>query len=188
MPPSIPKPWDAFLTELDQALKEPVELHCIGGFVAALLYGTTRPTADVDVLEVRPPAVKGRLVQLAGLHSALHKKHKVHLQQVTVLGSYPEHYETRLTEMFPGALVRLRLFALDPYDLALTKLERNIQRDREDVLNLAKSVPLDTAVLRKRYEDEMRPSLGNPDREDLTLRLWIEAIEEERSKNGSWGS
>jgi hypothetical protein len=40
-------------------------------------------------------------------------------------------------------------------------------------------------VLRKRYEDEMRPSLGNPDREDLTLRLWIGAIQEERSKIGS---
>jgi hypothetical protein len=64
-------------------------------------------------------------------------------------------------------------------------LERNNSRDREDVFHLAKSVPLDTAVLRKRYEDEMRPSLGNPDREDLTLRLWIEVIEEEQSKNGS---
>lgn len=27
---------------------------------------------------------------------------------------------------------------------------------------------------------ELRPLLGNPEREDLTLRLWIEAIEEER--------
>lgn len=185
MPPSIPKPWSAFLTELDQALQEPVEVRCIGGFVVALLYGIGRPTADVDVLEVRPPAAGGQLGQLAGLHSALHKKHKVYLQQVTVLGAHPEDYGTRLTEMFPGALSRLRLFALDPYDLALTKLERNSPRDREDVFQLAKSIPLDTAVLRKRYEVEMRPSLGNQDREDLTLRLWIQAIEEERSKNGS---
>jgi hypothetical protein len=185
MPPSIPRPWDAFLTELDQALEEPVELHCLGGFVVALFYGIGRPTADVDVLEVRPPAMKAQLGQLAGLHSPLHKKHKVHLQQVSVLGAYPEDYGTRLTEMFPGALSRLRLFALDPYDLALTKLERNSSRDREDVFHLAKSIPLDTAVLRKRYEDEMRPNLGNPDREDLTLGLWLEAIEEERSKSGS---
>jgi hypothetical protein len=27
----------------------------------------------------------------------------------------------------------------------------------------------------------MRPLLANPEREDLTLRLWIEAIEEARS-------
>lgn len=137
------------------------------------------------MLEVRPPALKAQLGQLAGLHSDLHKRHKLYLQLVTVLGAYPEDYATRLTEMFPGALGRLRLLALDPYDLALTKLERNSSRDREDVFRLAKSVPLDTAVLRKRYVDEMRPSLGNPDREDLTLKLWIEVIEEERSKSSS---
>jgi hypothetical protein len=62
----------------------------------------------------------------------------------------PEHYEDRLTEIFPGAFQHLQLFALDPYDLALSKLERNIQRDRDDVRHLAKAVPLDLEVLRDR--------------------------------------
>jgi hypothetical protein len=31
--------------------------------------------------------------------------------------------------MFPGAYKHLRICVLDPYDLALSKLERNIQRD-----------------------------------------------------------
>ena len=35
--------------------------------------------------------------------------------------------------MFPGTFKHLRLFACDPYDVALSKLERNIQRDRDDV-------------------------------------------------------
>ena len=82
--------------------------------------------------------------------------------------------------MFPKAFKHLRLLALDPYDLALSKLERNIQRDRDDVKYLAKTVPLDLEVLKKRYQKELRWQLGNPEREDLTLRLWIEAIEEER--------
>ncbi len=30
----------------------------------------------------------------------------------------------------------------------------------------------------------MRLYLGNPEREDLTLRLWIEAIEEKRKGSG----
>jgi hypothetical protein len=30
------------------------------------------------------------------------------------------------------------------------------------------------------YAREQRPYLGNPKREDLTLELWIEAIEEQR--------
>jgi hypothetical protein len=33
-------------------------------------------------------------------------------------------------------------------------------------------------ALRRRYEDELRYKLGRPEREDLTLKLWIEIIEE----------
>jgi hypothetical protein len=179
MPPDIPKPWDAFLKDLDRSLEDPVELHCLGGFVLTMLYGLKRPTADVDVLAVRP---RMDLNPLAGIGSPLHKKHRVYFQLVTVLEAYPEDYEERLTEMFPGAFRNLRLFALDPYDLALTKLRRNSQRDREDVLHLAKAAPLDIETLRARYR-EMRPLLANPEREDLTLRLWIEAIEETREGN-----
>jgi hypothetical protein len=176
MPPDIPKPWDAFLRDLDRELQTPVELHCLGGFVMTVLYGLRRPTADIDVLAVRPQV---DLDQLAGIGSPLHKKHRVHVQLVTVLDAYPEDYEDRLTEMFPGSFKNLRIFALDPYDLALTKLGRNSQRDREDVFHLADAVPFDLETLRTRYQ-EMRPSLGNPEREDLTLKLWIEAIEERR--------
>jgi hypothetical protein len=86
-----------------------------------------------------------------------------------------------LTEIAPGSFKHVRLFALDPYDLALSKLERNTQRDRDDVKHLARTVPIDTAKLQERYQKELRPYLGNPEREDLTLQLWIEAIEEERA-------
>jgi hypothetical protein len=82
--------------------------------------------------------------------------------------------------MFARTFSHLRLFALDPYDLALSKIERNTQRDRDDVKHLARSLPFDLNVLKDRYEKELRPELGNPRREDLTLKLWIEAIEEER--------
>lgn len=36
--------------------------------------------------------------------------------------------------------------------------------------------------LKDRHQKELRWQLGNPEREDLTLQLWIDAIEEERSK------
>jgi hypothetical protein len=49
------------------------------------------------------------------------------------------------------------------------------------VKHLARTVPIDTAKLQERYQKELRPYLGNPEREDLTLQLWIEAIEEERA-------
>jgi len=40
---------------------------------------------------------------------------------------------------------------------------------------------MDLRLLAQRYEEELKPILGNPERESLTLRLWIEAIEEERA-------
>jgi len=93
---------------------------------------------------------------------------------------YPEDYEERLVDMYPKAFAQLRLLALDPYDLALSKLERNIQKDRDDVKHLALTVPLDLNVLKARYQKELRWQLGNPEREDLTLKLWTEMIEETR--------
>ena len=94
----------------------------------------------------------------------------------------PEDYEARQKEIFPEAFKHLRLLALDPYDLALSKLERNIQRDRDDVRHLARTVPFDLEDLKDRYQKELRWQLGNPEREDLTLQLWIEAIQEDRAK------
>ena len=90
----------------------------------------------------------------------------------------PDSYEDRLTEMYPGAFRHIHLLALDPYDLALTKLTRNADRDRSDVEYLGTVVPLDVAVLRERYQNEMRSYVGVPEREDLTLELWIDIIQE----------
>jgi hypothetical protein len=180
-PERIPEPWSSFLSEIDAGLSEGVEFHCLGGFVVTVVYGFERPTADVDVLTVVPRGEVERLIDLAGKGSALHRKHGLYLDLVTV-ATVPEDYEQRLVEVAAGAFKRLRLFALDPYDLALAKLERNIQRDRDDVKHLARTIPLDLQVLRERYEKELRPYLGNPEREDLTLQLWVESVEEERER------
>ncbi len=72
------------------------------------------------------------------------------------------------------------LTVFERHDLVLAKLCRNIDRDREDVVALARGPGLDIDVLRQRYQEELRPKLGRPEREDLTLRLWIEIIEELR--------
>ena len=184
-PELIPEPWKSFLKELDATLSDEFRFHCMGGFVVTFLYGYSRTTSDIDVLGMVTTDKRfSALVKLGGKGSALHQNHGVYLDCVAIT-QVPDSYDERLTEMFPGTLKYLRLFAFDPYDLALSKLERNQQRDRDDVKYLAQAVPLDLSVLQERYRKEMRPYLGNPDREDKTLKLWIEAIEEERtSKSG----
>lgn len=180
MPPELPEPWRSFLGGLDRMLSSDVALHCLGGFVVTACYGLPRPTGDLDVLLILPSEIQATLVALAGQSSELHKKHGVYLDVVTV-ATYPENYEERLTEVFSGACQHIHLFALDPYDLVLAKLERNLQRDRDDFAYLAQTVPLDLSILRNRYNDEMRGYLGRPDREDVTLQLWIDIVEERRN-------
>lgn len=183
MPPElIPEPWRSFLTQVDRNLNERVDLHCLGGFVVTMLYDLARTTADVDVIAILSNNIAAQdLITLAGKGSGLHRKYGVYLDIVTI-ASVPEDYDRRLTEMFSGSFKNLRLLAFDPYDLALAKLERNIQRDRDDVKYLARKVPFDLDILKDRYQWELRPLLGNPQREDLTLQLWLDAIEEDRSK------
>ncbi len=176
----IPEPWLSLWKEIDEAVKEPIKLHWLGGFVITLVYGLERSTADVDVISVIPRYSAGELLEIAGEGSTLHRKHGVYLDIVGI-ATVPENYEERLTEISGREeFQNIRLFALDPYDIALAKIERNIQRDRDDVKHLARINSFDTKVLKERYENELRVYLGNPEREDLTLKLWIEAIEEER--------
>ena len=170
----LPSPWDQFLKELDGLLREQVHVHCIGGFVVSLFYGLPRPTADVDYFAVLPYASVEELQALAGAGSRLALKYKLYFQHVPTI-SLPEDYEARLTEMCPGRFKNLHLYAPDPYDLILSKLERNSQKDRDDVAFLAQSLHLSPEVLRERYKKELRPYLANEGRHDLTLKLWVDA-------------
>lgn len=172
-----PEPWHSFLAELDGQLDGDVELRCIGGFVFTVLYGLQRPTSDVDFLSAVPAEVMADLVRLAGQGSKLHKKHGVYLHQVGIV-TLPDDFENRLTEIFEGTYRHLKVIVVDPYDLALSKLDGLRPHDRDDIKQLALKVPLDSQKLRQRYEQEMRPYLATQEREDLTLKLWIEMIEE----------
>jgi Nucleotidyltransferase of unknown function (DUF6036) len=144
-----------------------------------MVYGFSRPTAELDVRRLHRKKPANRCRTLGRKAAPLHNKYKIYLDPVGV-AHVPESYEDRLTEIFPKSFRHLRLCALDPYDLALSKLERNIQRDRDDVKYLARTVPLDLDVLKQRYQKELRWQLGNPERADLTLKLWMEAIEDKK--------
>jgi len=168
------EPWRAFLAELDTMLTTPVELHCLGGFVVTQHYGVAeRETSDIDFLAARINPTTVDLEALAGLHSLLHRRFKLYLQHVTVV-TPPCDYELRLVRMFPTAPWRhLKLLALDATDLALSKLERNNDRDRDDFLRLARSGLINRTALQQRYTEELRPYLlARHEWHDQTLALW----------------
>ena len=105
----------------------------------------------------------------------MHQKHKVYLDAVTAATPL-ENYEERLVPMFPGAWHGLRFLGLEAHALALSKLERNIERDRDDVQRLARAGHLKPEILKERYYSELRPNLiAYEARHDLTLQLWLES-------------
>jgi hypothetical protein len=106
--------------------------------VISELYGLERPTADVGILETTTGTDTATLAALAGRNSDLHKRHNVYIDVVTI-AAVPEHYASRLLDLAPGRFRNLHLKALERHDLLLAKLERNTDRDREDLKRLALS-------------------------------------------------
>jgi hypothetical protein len=177
MPPKEPpEPWKSLLDEVDAAATVETALHCIGGFVLEIAYGLGRTTVDLDFLCVAPAAQAEFIERTAGRGSALARRHGVYLQHVTILSVYPESYEDRLVELFVGRYRRLRLLALEPHDLALTKVERNWDLDRSDLTLMAKAGLLDAGILKQRYDREMRPYLIDTKGRGATVKLWAEII------------
>lgn len=175
IPPEIPPAWQQFLADVDNALIEDVHIHCLGGFAITMLFGFKRPTSDVDYIETVPAHASTLLQHIAGRGSPLFHKHGLYFQHVSV-ASLPESYQERLITINPGRYRHLRLLALDPYDLALSKLTRNHPVDQADVEFLANAVPLDPRILRERYEREFRTyATGDPDWNDQTLNMWIDS-------------
>lgn len=175
MPPelvqlTLPSHWSDFIQAVDQKLEFPVTLHCIGGFVVEVVYEIPRRTGDLDYIRIDPCGAIQALEEIAGQQSELARRHNLFLQMVAV-GDYPDGYEKRLRKLDLG-LRMLQVFVLDPYDLILSKLTRNIGKDREDVKALAKSGSLSFSILSKRYAKEMKPWISNAERHDLTLQLW----------------
>jgi hypothetical protein len=176
MPPDRPaEPWLSFLTELDAQLAEPADFHCIGGFVVSQHYGSGRETADLDVLTVIPREAAEQVARLAGKGSDLYTKYRVCIDQVGVANP-PADYEGRLVRAFP-VWSKVRLWALEPHDLALTKLERNIERDIRDVISLARAGLIDRDTLVTRFETELEPYITGrtPTWHRTTLKMWIDA-------------
>jgi hypothetical protein len=129
-----------------------LELRCFGGFVASQHYGIGRETADIDVLSAAHEVPGDDVERLAGVGSPLHRRYRLYVQCVTI-ATLPADWPQRLEPMFPDAgWKQLRLFALDPIDLVLSKLERGAERDRADMLALAHAGLIDADIFYARHD------------------------------------
>jgi hypothetical protein len=180
----LPEKWQKFLKEIDNSLEKETVLRCIGGFVIRAMYNFARETSDLDYIDYIPGEDSEKLYKLAGKQSDLFSKYKVYLDAVTIAQT-PDSYADRLIEIFSGEFKYLRLYALDIYDLALTKLERSahVPHDFEDVWLLAQVEGFDLDVFRQRYNEEVKVYIEDKILHRLTFDHWITIIEERRTSN-----
>ena len=175
-----PEPWFPFLTALDETVSEVTKLHCFGGFVVTQQYGLSRPTSDLDVLEIAPVESLRRICDAGKRGSPLSRKHHVFIDIVKVAPTIYD-YESRLTPIYENVFKHLHLMVLDPYDIALSKISRDNDRDFQDVLFLAKKIPFDLEVFENRYHTEVKPYLfGNGKPQEHTFNRWKTSILEDR--------
>ena len=182
-----PSPWKEFLQDIDRQLTEDCRLAVFGGFAVTQEYGLSRETNDIDVLDIVPQGLVSTLTAVAGKESMLAKRYKVYLD-VVVMANPPFHYESRLRPMYEGAFTHLQLLVMDPYDVALTKLKRDSDKDFQDVLQLAQKVPFDLSLFEARYREELRDNTtGRPEDNDAIFNRWKTAILEDRARLGTPG-
>jgi hypothetical protein len=163
-------------------MTEACKLPCFGGFAVTLEYGISRLTSDIDVLDVAPRNAVEVLMREGGKGSPLAIKHKVYLDFVGIANP-PYDYDSRLRPMYNGAFQHLHLMVMDPYDVALTKLKRDSDKDFQDVLQLAEKIPFDLELFEKRYREELRDNTtGRVEDNDFTFNRWKEGILEDRAK------
>ncbi len=147
---------ERFLMAIDQALAQPVEVIVIGGTAAALHYGVTRATHDIDTWTT----VRGDLAAAAAT-ARLATGLDIPLTQSGVADA-PHDFESRLERVLPH-LDRLRVWVPEKHDLALMKAMRAYEHDLQAIAEIHAHSPLDLDTLVGRFQDEMTP-IGDPAR------------------------
>jgi len=162
----------AFLSALDKALKYDVSIVCLGG-TALTLAGLKGVSHDVDVIvrdKDREKLEKERFEHFSKLYDTIAK-------QLAIIegehGPFPD-FDMSLLEMEDFAirahqyqelqLKHINILLMDINDIVLSKLNRSMKRDIDDIKKLIASGILSKGQLTQRFYQLMRQQ------EDLEIR------------------
>ncbi len=130
-----------YLRELGGQLHRPVQM-VVAGLVALILSGhLSRATDDIDVVNEVPSEIRSQ-------HQLLHQlesRYGLHLGHVRSR-YFPAGWENRVHSLAPFG--RLQVFLLDEYDVLLSKLFSDRDRDRDDLRAVMPLLEKETLVHR----------------------------------------
>jgi hypothetical protein len=125
------------LQELGARLPPASQLILVGGSALALL-GSPRLTIDIDFIgdDVHPNPLHSTVMQIA-------REMQIHVEPVPLerFVPLPEGNEERIIRI--GQFGNLEVFVADPYSIALSKLDRGLDTDFDDLVFLIKNNHVD---------------------------------------------
>jgi hypothetical protein len=148
---------EQFLTGVDAALSQPARVVVIGGSAAALHYGVTRATHDIDTwnaIRADLAAAIERAQQTTGLPIPM---------GTSGVAEPPYEFESRLERVLPG-LARLEVYVPERHDLVLMKTMRADEHDIQAIVEIHANSPLDLETLVRRFKFEIDAAIGDPQR------------------------
>ncbi len=152
------KDLDEFLN-LIADLDEPLELYAIGG-TAMVLKNIKESTNEIDFLTDENYNRINKLFKRAGLKEESPDKicSIWRLENIRIdifyggfiMGiPFPSDWKEKSEKL--REIGKIKLYILNWYDLAITKISRSEKRDIDDIIKIIKSQKLDFEFLRKRY-------------------------------------
>ena len=135
-------------SRIDARLKKKINLYIIGGASAILGYNVTKATNDVDiegVIDEELNKIFSEEAQKLKLDLYLSSRGRVFFP--------PDGYRSR-AKFKDFSKNNLRVWYLDKYDLAISKIERGLEKDYEDIERIHKKSPFELDRMIQIFNDE----------------------------------
>ncbi|MCK5690834.1 hypothetical protein KAI87_16250 [Myxococcota bacterium] len=152
-----------FLQRLDKNLESSADVLIIGGAAAAIAYGSRLSTMDIDLWSPLSPQILQALKKISTEGGLV-----IPVEHAAVADA-PYELEARIKEIPLEGLRNLRIFVPDPYDLVLSKMIRGYEHDLQAVEEIHRNISLESAILTKRFTEEMGHIIGDPRRIQLNF-------------------
>ena len=154
--------FQVFLRSLDAHLAVPFRVEIIGEAAAILAFHVKSGTGDIDV--------SSPIIQIAGMIEAAREDTglQIPMEQVGIYQA-PYEYETRLKRLVLPGVEKLQVFTPEKHDWALIKITRLLEKDIEDILEVADMVGFSASIFLRRFLSEMTHVIGR--REDLVWQF-----------------
>jgi len=155
-----------FLKEIDKELERDIKLHAVGGTAMTLL-GLKTSTLDIDF-----DMNDADLTELERILKSTPHGFKVDLYKNGLIFSQqlPKDYVSKLI-LIPADLMRIKLYALNPVDIVVTKIGRLNDRDIQDIESCIKKHTLKKAAIINRAKQVVY--IGREETYEENLRFVI---------------